>query len=102
MYNGLADAIEDLKSKGYRNLSSDKKYSAQIREGNVPSDFNGMKLLKTYRFETGTSAGDESALYLIELADKSKGFLVLSFGMYKDPDKSELIDTLHKLETTDS
>jgi hypothetical protein len=102
MYNGLADAIEDLKSKGYRNLSSDKKYGAQIRDGKVPSDFKGMKLLETYRFEIGTSAGDESALYVIELADKSKGFLVISFGMYKDPGKSELIDILHDLDTSES
>ncbi len=102
MYKGLADAIEDLKSKGLRNLSSDKNFGPQIREGQVPSDFSGMTLLNSYRFEEGTSAGDESTLYVIELADKSKGFIVLSFGMYKDPAKAELVEALQKLEITDS
>jgi hypothetical protein len=102
MYNELAEAIEDLKKKGYRNLSNDENFGPDIRDGKVPADFKNMKLIASYRFETGTSAGDESTLYVIELKDKSKGFLILSFGMYKDPKKAELVDTLHKLEAAES
>lgn len=98
MYKDLAHAVEDLKKKKFQNLSEDETFGKYIREGRVPPEFNKIIIEHTYRFDEGTNPGDESTLYTLRLPDGNKAFLVLSFGMYKDPVKSELIDELRKLE----
>ena len=98
MYNDLADAVEGLKEKGYLNLSEDETFGKVIREGKVPPEIRETTIVETYRFDEGTDPGDESTLYVLERPDGSKGFLVLSFGMYKDPQKTALIDELQKLK----
>lgn len=98
MYTDLAEAVEDLKEKGVRDLSSEDKMGEDIRSGKVPNQLKKMKILETFRFEAGTDPGDESTLYLLELPDKSKGYLILGFGIYQDPEKSALVEVLKKLE----
>jgi hypothetical protein len=98
MYNDLADAVEGLKEQGYLNLSDDETFGKDIRKGKVPPEIRDTTIVETYRFDEGTDPGDESTLYVLERPDGSKGFLVLSFGMYRDPKKSALIDELHKME----
>lgn len=98
MYRDLAHAVEDLKEKKFRNLSEDETYGKYIRKGKFPPEFRQINIDNIYRFDEGTDPGDESTLYTLKLPDGSKGFLVLGFGIYKDPTKSELIDELKKLE----
>jgi len=98
MYNDLAEAVEDLKEKGIRDLSTEEKIGKDIQSGKVPPQLKNMKIIETFRFEEGTDPGSESTLYLLELPDKSKGFIILSFGMYKDPEKAAFIEELNKLD----
>jgi hypothetical protein len=99
MYTDLAHAVEDLESKGISNLSNDEEFGEDIRTGRIPEQIKRMKIIETHRFESGTDPGDESTLYILELPDSSRGYLILSFGMYRDPDKSALIEELRKLES---
>ncbi|MEX1063543.1 MAG: hypothetical protein WEC12_08060 [Balneolaceae bacterium] len=98
MYTDLAHAVEDLKEQGFRNLLKDKKTGEDMQSGELPDDLEGTTILQTFRFDKGTDPGDEATVYVLELPDKSRGFLVLSFGVYQDPDKARLIDQLKKLE----
>lgn len=98
MYTDLAQAVEDLKEKGVRDLSGEEEFGKDLRNGRLPGQLKNTKILETFRFEMGTSPDDESTLYLLELPDHSKGYLILGFGMHKDPEKSALIEELKKLE----
>lgn len=93
-YKDLADAVEDLKRQGYSNLSKQLDGDPQT----LPEEIERMSILHTYRFDGGTDPSDESTLYLLEFEDDKKGFIVLGYGTYRDPEKSRLIEALKKLE----
>lgn len=91
MYNDLADAVEDLKSKGIENLSG-------MPDDELEEHLNEMEVVASYRFESGTDPSDESTLYLLERDNGNQCFLVMGFGIYKDPEKSRIVDLVEELE----
>lgn len=93
-YRDLADAVEDLKKKGAKSLSD----ILELEPDELRKKLEKVRIAQTYHFDGGTNPGDESTLYLFELDDNSRGFLVLGFGTYRDPAKSEMIRLLKKLE----
>lgn len=99
MYTDLADAVEDLKEKGIESLKFDDEMKKKIRSKQIDEQIREIKILETHRFDTNrTNPEDESTLYLLEFPDKSRKYLILSFGIYEDPDKSDFIDELLKME----
>lgn len=98
MYKDLAHAVEDIKNKGYRNLFEDQKTKRLIESDDMHKAVGNLEIEKIYHFDEGTDPGDESTLYTVKQPDQSKWYIILSYGMYKDPDKTDFIDALKKLE----
>ncbi|MEX0889900.1 MAG: hypothetical protein WDZ33_00040 [Balneolaceae bacterium] len=91
MYNDLADAVEDLKSKGIENLSG-------LPDDELEEHLSEMDIVTTYRFDSGTDPSDESTLYLLKRGNGNQCFLVMGFGIYKDPEKARIVDLIEELE----
>jgi len=98
MYRDLAEAVEDLKENGYSNLFEDKKLRKIIDSDQMPDFIGKLKIQGVYHFDEGTDPGDECTLYVLKLPDQRNGYIILSYGIYKDPEKADLIDELKKLE----
>jgi len=90
MYKDLAEAVEALKDQGAKSLSG-------ISEEELESQLGSMKIVKTHRFDSGTDPSDESTLYELETNDGEICFLVLGFGIYKDPKKSGILKKIKAL-----
>jgi hypothetical protein len=96
MYTDLAEAVEELKKRGFNNLfepDDDAFYCSKI---DLREKVQNMKIVETWQFDQGTDPGDESTIYALETKDGVKGYIVISFGMHIDPRKAELIDQLIK------
>jgi len=98
MYRDLAEAVENFKDKGYCNLYEDQNFRKLAGSEKMPDYINKMKIKEVYHFDEGTDPGDESTLYLLQQPDQTNCYMVLSYGMYKDPEKANLVDALKKLE----
>lgn len=96
MYTDLADAVESLKEKGFNHtfeLGTDCITCEELKSEFTVDD---LKILESYSFDQGTDPGSESSVYAIESKNGTKGTLILSYGMYVDPEKAKLIDRLLK------
>ncbi|MFU8861090.1 MAG: hypothetical protein ACNA8K_11775 [Cyclonatronaceae bacterium] len=94
MYTDLAEAVEDLKKKGYENLfepDGDVLYSSKL---DLRVEVKNIEITGTWQFDQGTDPGDESTLYALETKDGVKGYIITSFGAHVDPKKARLIDQL--------
>ena len=98
MYNDLADAVEQLEEEGVRNLSHNKHQNDFLALMNNPDMVSQTSILGTYTFDECTDPGDEATLYILQLPEQKKGYLILGFGKYQDPEKADLIDMLKELE----
>lgn len=79
-YDTLSEAIEDLQKEGFTvnfNLVEDgvlsKDLDKQWKAGEI-------EVVKFYRFEGMSSAGDNSILYVLECKTGEKGLLVNAYG----------------------
>jgi hypothetical protein len=94
MYTDLADAVEDLKKKGYENLfepDGDEFYCSRL---NLREKVPNIKVVSSWTFDQGTDPGDESTIYALETTGGVKGYIITSFGMHVDRRKARLIDRL--------
>jgi hypothetical protein len=94
MYTDLAEAVEELKMKGYKNLfepDGDAFYCSKL---DLREEVPNMKIVETWQFDQGTDPGDESTIYALETKDGVKGYIITSFGTHIDPRKASLIDRL--------
>lgn len=96
MYNDLADAVESLREKGYdHTFELGNEYitcmNKEIRY--TPDD---LKIVESHAFDKGTDPGSESSVHAIESKEGLKGILIISYGIYVDPDKARLLDQLLK------
>ncbi len=81
-YSSLVNAIEDLKSRGYR-------HDFNLRENSVECSDLGLQLTpdqftvkEFYRFEGMSSTDDNSIVFAIASADGVKGTMVDAYGVY--------------------
>lgn len=94
MYNDMADAVESLKEKGYVHSFKLGKNHLSCDELGHTFDASDLTITESYTFDQGTDPGSESTVYAIESQSGIKGTLIMSFGMYSDPEKAKLIDRL--------
>ncbi len=96
MYKDLADAVESLKEKGFDHTYELGDDCITCKELDVEYSTGDLKIVETHTFDKGTDPGSESSVYAIESDNGVKGTLIMSYGMYVDPQKATLIDKLLK------
>lgn len=96
MYKDLADAVESLREQGYTHTYELSNNCITCNEVDVEYLVDDLSLVETHTFDQGTDPGSESSVYAIESRDGVKGTLIMSYGMYVDPEKAKLIDRLLK------
>ena len=94
MYNDLADAVESLKEEGFVHQFEAHENHFSCDELGHNFDPEDLKIVESYTEDQGTDPGSESTLYALESNSGVKGLLIISFGMYSDPNKAKLIDRL--------
>lgn len=61
----------------------------------APADIaSELRVVEYVTFDSGTDAGDDVTIYLIESAGGLKGYLILSDSFHTDPRKAAFIDAL--------
>ena len=96
MYKDLADAVESLKEKGFDHvfeLGEDHITCSTTNAEYTPED---LSIVESHSFGQGTDPGSESSVHAIQSNEGTKGVLILSYGVYVDPNKAKLIDQLLK------
>jgi hypothetical protein len=96
MYTDLAEAVEDLKKRGYNNLFEPDDDAFYCSKLDMHEKVPNMKIVETWQFDQGTDPGDESTIYALETKDGIKGYIITSFGTHIDPRKAKLIDQMIK------
>ncbi len=96
MYNDLADAVESMKEKGFTHTYKISDNTITCNELEREFNIDELKIIDSYSHNKGTDPGSESTVYSIESKDGIKGILVIGFGMYSNPDKAKIIDSLLK------
>ncbi|MBD3615342.1 MAG: hypothetical protein HUJ22_02125 [Gracilimonas sp.] len=96
MYTDLAEAVESLKDKGFNHTYELGENCITCKELAVKYTVDDLKIVETHSFDQGTDPGSESTVYAIESNTGVKGTLIMSYGMYVDPEKAKLIDRLLK------
>ena len=96
MYKDLADATESLKEKGFDHTFELGDDCITCKELDVSYSTDDLTIIESHTFDQGTDPGSESTLYAIESDDDVKGTLIISYGMYVNPEKATLIDRLLK------
>lgn len=94
-YKDLAHAVEDLKQKGITNLfygDPDEILATYLAKADK------IKIEAQYRFDMGTDPGDESTLYIFDIPDEGRFYLVISYGAQTNPVKSKLLSEILKYQ----
>lgn len=94
MYEDLADATESLKEKGYTHTFELGKNAITCKELNVAYKAEDLEIVESYTHDEGTDPGSESTIYAIRADSGIKGTLIVSYGMYAQPEKARIIDSL--------
>lgn len=91
-YDTLIEAVEDLKKRGFTydfSAQKDKLYCSDLKCTFNPEEF---EIVEFYRFEGVSDPEDSSIVYAIKSEQNNiKGYLVNAFGVYADPDTSQMI-----------
>ena len=90
-YNTLSEAIEDLQKEGFTvnfDLVEDGVHSKDLKKQWKAGE---VEVVKFYRFEGMSSAGDNTILYVLECKTGEKGLLVNAYGAdeYVSPEMIE-------------
>lgn len=96
MYTDLADAVESLKEKGFNHTFELGDDCITCEELDKQYSVDELKILQSHSFDKGTDPGSESTVHAIEADSGIKGTLIISYGMYVDPQKAKVIDKLLK------
>lgn len=96
MYKDLADAVESLKDRGFDHVFELGKEQITCSTTNAKFTTDELKIVESHSFGQGTDPGSESTVHAIESDTGINGLLILSYGVYVDPDKAKMIDQLLK------
>lgn len=94
MYNDLADAVEYYKEHGFTHVFEIEGNKIICKDLNVSYFPNDIKIMESYRHERMTDPGTDETVYALKSSSGIKGILVAAYGMYVEPWKAELIDSL--------
>lgn len=88
-FTDLAEAVESLKDSGYVDLS-------EKRGPHILDVVKRTSIEQVHAFQDGTDPGYESTLYQLHDDEGNTFFIITSFGMYQDRDKSGWVDILER------
>jgi hypothetical protein len=83
-YNTLSEALQDLKSRGYKEDFNLKPHCVECRGKNLQWTPERFTINEFYRFEGMSNPDDNSIVYAISSDDGVKGTLVDAYGVYSD------------------
>ena len=90
-FETVSEAITYLVGQGYSSNFEISKNQARCLETDICYSPNDLSIVAYHRFEGTSSAGDMSALYVIECKDGTKGCLLDAYGTYSNLEFSEFI-----------
>jgi hypothetical protein len=83
-YSTLSEAINDLKTRGYKEDFNVHPHCLECRSLNVQWNPENFTIDEFHRFEGMSNTDDNSIVYAISSHDGVKGVLVDAYGMYAD------------------
>lgn len=89
-YSNLVEALNDLKSRGFKNDFNLKPHCIECTTLQLqlhPEDF---EIKEVHRFEGDSTPDDNSVLYAIESKNGVKGVLIDAYGTYAEAISSEM------------
>ncbi len=94
----LVDCHKKMMEDGYKEdfvIDEAKLKSVSDEKMYGPAEIN---IVNFFRFEGQNDPDDNSIMYVIETSDGKKGTLVDAYGAYADPDISEFITGVEKIQ----
>lgn len=96
MYTDLADAVESLKEQGYTHVFGLEEDCIKCNSLEAEFTPEELSVVESHFFDQGTDPGSESSVHAITTESGVKGLLIVSYGMYVDRAKTEIIDRIIK------
>ena len=90
-FETVSEALNYLLSEGYSHNFEITSNSARCIETDTIYKPNDLTIVAYHRFEGSSSAGDMSALYVVECNDGTKGSLLDAYGTYSNLEFSQFI-----------
>jgi len=90
-YDGLTEALDDLKERGFTHDVMIQEDCIKLRGLNLSLQPEDFEIVEVHRFEGMTDPDDSSVVYAIQSRDGLKGVLVDAYGAYSDSLKTEMI-----------
>ena len=93
-YDTVAEAVADLKKRGYTidfNLAGDCVHCEKTMVSLRPPEF---EITELYRFEGASDPADEAVVFAIESKHGQKGVLVNGYGISADETSVEMVEKL--------
>jgi hypothetical protein len=88
----LSEILERLQSMGYCKhfgiVGSSAVHGASVLA------IDDIRLVDSVSTDMGTDPGDEATVYLLEIGDGERGYLVLPDGLHVDPATASFVDRL--------
>jgi len=93
-YNGLAEAINDLKKRGYKEDFNLQPTCVECRSLKLQWNPEKFTIDEFHRFEGMSNPDDNSIVFAISAADGVKGVLVDAYGVYAESLNEDMIRKL--------
>ena len=97
-YTGLAQAMQDLRKKGFTANFEFLDHVFTDVESKRTFTADQLAIVDHRRFEGMSDPDDMSVLYAIESNDGTKGVIVDAFGTYADPELGEFLQSVRYRE----
>jgi hypothetical protein len=82
LYKTMAEAVEDLRRRGFTTDFAVDKESGQVAAGDQALKSDELTIIEHYRFEGISDPDDSSVVYALEAPNGVKGVLVDAYGAY--------------------
>lgn len=90
----LAELLEDVRARGYDSNFSVRKGQLHCPDTGEVRDADDARIVDSRSVDQGTDPGDDATIYLIELRDGRRGYLLVSDSFHADPANARFIDRL--------
>ena len=97
-YKTMADAIQDLKQRGFTANFEFLNNSFRTIDGGKTFSPDQLTIVEHHRFEGVSDPDDLSVLYAIEAQDGTRGAVADAFGPYANPDLGAFLKTVKMRE----
>jgi hypothetical protein len=82
MYKTMAEAVDDLRRRGFTTDFSVHRESGQVVAGDRILKSEDLTIVEHHRFEGMSDPDDSSVVYALEASNGMKGVLVDAYGAY--------------------